>query len=233
LLVIAGYDANPIDGLEGKKTAAALDQFLKDRKLPADAANGAAFFQVLLDAVKEADGVGFSWCNETQHAVLAAIGVDEKGSVTTRGWYRVEAGKCVKPELPAKPGRLYSFAEAVDKEGQALKRGDRLLVWGRTGAALHRRRAVRDHRAEELRGPGAHRHRLRGDRLVRQAGRDGAVSGVGDLGHPSRRLPPLARRQTLRMRPVVVAGSRKTQDLMVRVRLREARANVSNHGHAH
>jgi uncharacterized membrane protein len=130
LLVIAGYDANPIDGLEGKKTAAALDQFLKDRKLPADAANGATFFQVLLDAVKEADGVGFSWCNETQHAVLAAIGIDEKGTVTTRGWYRVEAGKCVKPELPAKPGRLYSFAEAVDKEGQALKRGDRLLVWG-------------------------------------------------------------------------------------------------------
>ena len=25
--MIAGYDANPIDGLEGKKTAAALDQF--------------------------------------------------------------------------------------------------------------------------------------------------------------------------------------------------------------
>ena len=41
LLVVAGYDANPIDGLEGKKTAAALDQFLKDRRLPADAANGA------------------------------------------------------------------------------------------------------------------------------------------------------------------------------------------------
>ena len=40
LLVVAGYDANPIDGLEGKKTSAALDQFLKDRRLPADAANG-------------------------------------------------------------------------------------------------------------------------------------------------------------------------------------------------
>jgi len=39
LLVIAGYDANPIDGLEGKKTSAALDQFLKDRRLPADAAS--------------------------------------------------------------------------------------------------------------------------------------------------------------------------------------------------
>jgi len=130
LLVIAGYDANPIDGLEGKKTSTALDQFLKDRRLPADAANGAAFFQAMLDAVKAADGVGFSWCNETPHAVMAALGIEESGAITTRGWYRVEAGQCVKPDLPAKPAKLYSFAEAVDKEGQALKRGDKLLVWG-------------------------------------------------------------------------------------------------------
>jgi len=130
LLVIAGYDANPIDGLEGKKTAAALDQFLKDRKLSTDTATSATFFQVLLDAVKEADGLGFSWCNETPFAVMAAIGIDEKGAITTRGWYRVEAGKCVKPEVPAKPARLYSFAEAVDKDGQAIKRGDRTLAWG-------------------------------------------------------------------------------------------------------
>jgi len=130
LLVIAGYDANPIDGLEGKKTTAALEQFLKDRKLPADAAGGATFLALLLDAVKEADGVGFSWCNETPHPVMAAIGIDDKGAVVTRGWYRVDAGKCVKPELPARPGRIYSFAEAVDKEGQSLKRGDKLLVWG-------------------------------------------------------------------------------------------------------
>src|SRR3954454_540501 len=128
LLVIAGYDANPIDGLEGRKTTAALDQFLKDRRLPPDAANGAAFFSVLLDAVKEAGGLGFSWCNETPFAVMAAIGIDEKGAVTTRGWYRVDAGKCVKPELPAKFARLYSFAEAVDKDGQAIKRGDRALA---------------------------------------------------------------------------------------------------------
>jgi uncharacterized membrane protein len=130
LLVVAGYDANPIDGLEGKKTTAALDQFLKDRRLTADAANGAAFFQTLLEAVKQADGVGFSWCNETSDPVMAALGVDENGAVVTRGWYRVDAGKCVQPGLPGKPARLYSFAEAVDREGQSLKRGDRLLTWG-------------------------------------------------------------------------------------------------------
>src|SRR5947209_11082716 len=130
LLVIAGYEANPIDGLEGKKTTTALDQFLKDRRLPAEAASGANFFQAMLDAVKAADGIGFSWCNETPHAVMAALGIDDNGAITTRGWYRVEAGKCVKPDLPAKPAKLYSFAEAVDKEGQSLRSGDRLLAWG-------------------------------------------------------------------------------------------------------
>ena len=114
---------SPVLRLEGKKTTSALDQFIKDRRLPGDAANGANFFQAMLDAAKAADGVGFSWCNETPHAVMAALGVDENGAVTTRGWYRVDAGKCVKPDLPAKPARLYSFAEAVDGQGQALRRG--------------------------------------------------------------------------------------------------------------
>jgi uncharacterized membrane protein len=130
LLVIAGYDANPVDGLEGKKTSAALDQFLKDRRLATNAADDAGFFQVLLDAVKAADGLGFSWCNETPHAVMAALGIEQKGAITTRGWYRVDPGKCVKPELPGKPARLFSFAEAVDKDGNAIRRGDKPLAWG-------------------------------------------------------------------------------------------------------
>jgi uncharacterized membrane protein len=172
LLVIAGYDANPIDGLEGKKTSAALDAFLKDRRLPADTPNGAAFFQVMLDAVKAADGLGFSWCNETPHAVMAALGVDENGAVTTRGWYRVEAGKCVKPDLPAKLARLYSFAEAVDKEGQALKRGDKLLVWG--GPTQLCTRDVRFEISEQ-KNCGAQGLTATGFALIDMAGKQGAT----------------------------------------------------------
>ena len=32
-----------------------------------------------------ADGLGFSWCNETPHAVMAALGIEQKGAITTRG----------------------------------------------------------------------------------------------------------------------------------------------------
>jgi uncharacterized membrane protein len=130
LLVIAGYDANPVDGIEGRKTEAAIAQFVKDRRLPSEAAAAPAFFDMLVDAVKQGDGIGFAWCNETAHTVMAAFGVEEKGAIVTRGWYRIEAGKCLRPDVAGKPRRLYSFGEAVDGGGQVVRRGDKPLAWG-------------------------------------------------------------------------------------------------------
>jgi uncharacterized membrane protein len=132
LLVIAGYDANPIDGIEGKKTEAALAAFLKDRKLPAEAASAATFFGVLVEAVRQSDGIGFSWCNETSNPVMAALGVEDRGTVVTRGWYRVDPAKCLKPDLAGQPRRVYSFGEAVDRDGQTLKRAQKPVAWGGT-----------------------------------------------------------------------------------------------------
>src|SRR5436190_384804 len=44
LLVVAGYDATPIDGVDGPKTQAALSAFLKSRGLNADAVQQQNFF---------------------------------------------------------------------------------------------------------------------------------------------------------------------------------------------
>jgi uncharacterized membrane protein len=130
LLVIAGYDATPIDGVRGAKTDAALVQFLQDNKLPATAAGRADIFDVLIAAAQKPDGAGFAWCNETAHPVMAALGIEDKSTVTTRGWYRIAPGTCVRPELTGQPRRLYSFAEAVDADGQPLKSAERPLAWG-------------------------------------------------------------------------------------------------------
>jgi uncharacterized membrane protein len=130
LLVAAGYDANPIDGLEGKKTEAALASFIKDRKLAADASNAAAFFDTLLDAAKSSRTAGLTWCNDTQNVVMAALGAEERGGIVTHGWYRVLPGHCYQPELSGQPHRLYSFAEAVDADGQVVKRGQKTVAWG-------------------------------------------------------------------------------------------------------
>lgn len=130
LLVIAGYDANPIDGVQGAKTQSALNKFLSDRKLPATEATAENFFETLIAAAQNPEGHGFAWCNDTKYPVMASFGIVEMGSIVTRGWYRVEAGKCLRPDVRGDPHRLYSYAEAVDGNGRAIKRGDEPLSWG-------------------------------------------------------------------------------------------------------
>ena len=130
LLAIAGYDAYPIDGVEGGKTESALKKFLTDRKLPADAAAKPDFFDTLLAAARDPQGKGFAWCNDTKYTVMAALGLVEMGAIVTRGWYRVDAGKCLRPDLRGDPHRLYSYAEAVDGNGRTIKRGEEPLAWG-------------------------------------------------------------------------------------------------------
>jgi uncharacterized membrane protein len=130
LLVLAGYDANPIDGVQGRKTEAALAQFINDRKLTADAPAAANFFDVLIDAALKPEGAGFSWCNETAQSVMAAVGIEDKGAIITRGWYRLEPGRCLRPDISPQMRRLYSFAEAIDAQGGAVRHGDKPLAWG-------------------------------------------------------------------------------------------------------
>lgn len=130
LLVIAGYDANPIDGVQGAKTQAAIVKFLADRKLPPETATGADFFATLLDAARNPEGRGFSWCNDSKYTVMAAIGTIEGSATVTRGWYRVDAGQCVRPDLRGGASKVYSYGEAVDAGGRTIKNGDTVLAWG-------------------------------------------------------------------------------------------------------
>jgi len=138
LLVIAGYDAYPIDGVQGAKTQAAVTKFLNDRKLSADAVASPDFFDALIAAALKPEGIGFSWCNDTKYAVMASLGTVEMGAIVTRGWYRIEAGQCLRPDLRNDPHRLYSYAEAVDGNGRTVKRGDVPLAWGGTVALCTR-----------------------------------------------------------------------------------------------
>jgi uncharacterized membrane protein len=129
LLVVAGYDATPIDGIRGAKTDAALVQFLQDNQLPNTAAAKSDFFDILLAAAQK-PGSGFTWCNDTSYTVMASLGIEDKNVIVTRGWYRVEPGKCLRPEVLGAPRRLYSFGEAVDASGNSIRVGDKPLSWG-------------------------------------------------------------------------------------------------------
>ena len=99
LLVIAGYDAKPIDGIarrQDRRRAACSSS--PTTSWPTTAAGALGFLRRADRRGAEARGSGFAWCNETPHPVMAALGVEDKGAVMTRGWYRVEPGKCLRPD---------------------------------------------------------------------------------------------------------------------------------------
>ena len=50
--------------------------------------------------------------------------------VASKAADRVASGACVRPELGSQARKLYSFAEAVDTNNQALKPPLRPLSWG-------------------------------------------------------------------------------------------------------
>jgi uncharacterized membrane protein len=130
LLLIAGYDAAPIDGVDGPKTQAALAAFLKSRGLGQDVVQSPSFFTTMIDAVQSPSATGLTWCNDTPHKIMAAVATDDGKSVTSRGWYRIEPGKCLHPDVAGQPKQVFSFAEAVDAENRTVKIKDKPLNWG-------------------------------------------------------------------------------------------------------
>ncbi len=130
LLVIAGYDAAPIDGVDGPKTQGALAAFLKSRNLAGDVVNAQNFFETMINAVQAPSPTGLTWCNDTPHKIMAAVATDDGKAVTSRGWYRIEPGKCLHPDITGQPKLVFSFAEAVDAENRVVKIKDRALNWG-------------------------------------------------------------------------------------------------------
>ena len=132
LLVIAGYDAAPIDGVDGPKTQAALAAFLRSRGLTQDVVQSQNFFTTMIDAVQSPSATGLTWCNDTSYKIMAAVATDDGKSVVSRGWYRIEPGKCLHPDVTGTPKQVFSFAEAVDAENRTVKIKDKPLNWGGT-----------------------------------------------------------------------------------------------------
>jgi uncharacterized membrane protein len=128
--VIAGYDAAPIDGVDGPKTQSALAAFLKSHNLSAETVQSPNFFATMIDAVQAPSASGLTWCNDTPHKVMAAVGTDDGKSVVSRGWYRIDPGKCLHPDITGQPRQVFSFAEAVDADNRTIKVQDKPLNWG-------------------------------------------------------------------------------------------------------
>ncbi|QUS38232.1 DUF1036 domain-containing protein [Tardiphaga alba] len=147
LLSIAGYDTTPIDGVDGPKTRNGLAAFLRSRGLTDDIVNAPNFFEAMVTGVQAPSANGLTWCNDTSYKVMASIATDDGKGVIARGWYRIEPGKCLRPDVTGQPKQLLSFAEAVDDTGRAIRLGDQPLNWGgpRTLCTRESKFEIREH----------------------------------------------------------------------------------------
>jgi uncharacterized membrane protein len=80
--------------------------------------------------VQSPSPIGLTWCNDTPHKIMAAVATDDGKAVISRGWYRIDPGKCLHPDVTGQPRRIFSFAEAVDADNRTLKVKDKPLNWG-------------------------------------------------------------------------------------------------------
>ena len=67
---------------------------------------------------------------KTARRDTALLATDDGKAVTSRGWYRIDPGKCLHPDVTGQPKQVFSFAEAVDADNRAIKLKDKPLNWG-------------------------------------------------------------------------------------------------------
>ena len=84
----------------------------------------------MIDAVQSPSSTGLTWCNDTPHKMMAAVATDDGKTVISRGWYRIEPGKCLHPDVAGQPRQIFSFAEAVDADNRTIRIKDKPLNWG-------------------------------------------------------------------------------------------------------
>ena len=128
LLTIAGYDAYPIDGVDGRQDAKRAGEIPRRPQARRPTRRRSRIFSTSCSrprAIRKAHG--FSWCNDTKYPVMAALGIVEMGAIVTRGWYRVG-------------GRAYACGRtcAANRTGSTAMPRRSTAMAARSGAAMRR-----------------------------------------------------------------------------------------------
>jgi hypothetical protein len=132
LLVIASYDASPIDGMEGARTLSATKAFLRDRKLRADAAARPDFFATLHEAARKPEGTAFTGVTRPNIRSWPRSGSSKWAPSSPAAGTRSRPDNACGRPCASSRSRSIPNAEAVDDKGQPVIRSGAPLSWGRT-----------------------------------------------------------------------------------------------------
>ena len=126
LLDNAGVYAGRIDGYLGRKTRAAIGDFLTSKGLNA-ATTDADLMDILEQtAIDRARNVGLTFCNRTNNRIWSAMARRRGEGWESRGWWLLEAGGCARViDEPLLQAGLFAYAEmeAGENEIRTLTRG--------------------------------------------------------------------------------------------------------------
>jgi len=126
LLDDAGVYTGRIDGYLGRKTRAAIGDFLTQNRLGADTSDEDLTDILEQTAMQRARNVGLTLCNRTNNRIWSAM-ARRRGEVwESRGWWLLEAGGCARViDEPLLQANLFAYAEMETGDGQirTLKRG--------------------------------------------------------------------------------------------------------------
>ena len=121
LLQDAGYKITRIDGLSGRRTLRTIASAKSDLELDKTATNQELIAALVPKAESAMNTIGLDICNDGTARMFGAIAIQQDGNWTSRGWWPIEIGQCVKPfdrSLIGTQAHIYALQEAITQAGE-------------------------------------------------------------------------------------------------------------------
>ena len=121
LLQDAGYKITRVDGLSGRRTLRTIGSAKSDLELDKTATHQELISALIPKAEAARNTIGLDICNDGTARMFGAIAIQESGNWTSRGWWPVEIGQCVKPydrSLIGTQAHIYALQEAKTEAGE-------------------------------------------------------------------------------------------------------------------
>ncbi len=122
ILQDAGYNITRVDGLTGRRTLRTIAEAKADLSLDKNATTQSLIDALIPVAQKAREDVGLDICNDSSARIFSAIAMEQDGNWTSRGWWPVEIGQCVKPydkTLTGTQAHVFALQEAENEDGTA------------------------------------------------------------------------------------------------------------------
>lgn len=121
LLQDSGYKITRVDGLSGRRTLRTITSAKSDLELDKSATNQELISALIPKAEETRKTIGLDICNDGTARMFSAIAIQQDGNWTSRGWWPVEVGACIKPydsSLIGTQAHVFALQESQPIDGE-------------------------------------------------------------------------------------------------------------------